>query len=163
MAKTTRKLTASQEDYLEAILALTADRQAARVRDIARRLGVAMPSVTRALKGLARRRLVHYAPYEQVTLTDRGRTLAEGVRGQHRILVRFLTEVLGLDARTANANACRMEHAVDDRVLGQLQRLEEFVSDGSPAARAMVRQMRRRPAPRTTAATRSKPKGRTRV
>ncbi|HUT59480.1 MAG TPA: metal-dependent transcriptional regulator [Phycisphaerae bacterium] len=150
MRSATRKLTASQEDYLEAILALLAERGAARVRDIARRLRVAMPSVTRALGALARRGLVNYAPYEQATLTDRGRELAEGVRSQHRVLVRFLTEVLGLDAKAADANACRMEHAVDESVLRRIKDLQEFVSGGSVAARALRAELRRRSRRRRT-------------
>ena len=72
-----RRLTASLEDYLEAVLMLVRQKRVARVRDIAKRVGVGMPSVTTALKGLARRELVNHDPYEAVTLTDRGREVAE--------------------------------------------------------------------------------------
>ena len=150
MAKRIRKLTASQEDYLEAILVLLAERPAARVRDIARRLKVAMPSVTRSLRALGRRGLVNYTPYEQVTLTGRGRELAEGVRSQHRVLRRFLADVLGLDAKSADANACRMEHAVDELVLRRIEDLNEFLSCGSAGARALRSELRRRARRRRT-------------
>jgi len=150
MRSATGKLTASQEDYLEAILVLLAERGAARVRDIARRLRVAMPSVTRSLRSLARRRLVNYTPYEQVTLTDRGRELAEGVLSQHRVLRRFLTDVLGLDVESAEANACRMEHAVDESVLRRIEDLQELASGGSAAARSMRADLRRRARRRRT-------------
>jgi len=102
-------------------------KRVARVRDIAERVGVGMPSVTAALKTLSRRKLVNYDPYQAVTLTDRGRELAEQVSRRHHALRRFLTDVLGLDGAVAEANACRMEHAVDDELLERLSGLSEFI------------------------------------
>ena len=127
MSKTaTGKLTASLEDYLEAILFIIGQDRVARVRDIARRVGVGMPSVTTALKALSKRKLVNYDPYQVVTLTDRGRKLARQISRRHSVLRRFLTDFLGLDGETAEANACRMEHAVDDELLERLTRFAEF-------------------------------------
>ena len=124
-----KKLTASQEDYLEAILLEIRQRGAARVRDVAGRLHVAMPSVTGALKTLAKRGLVNYRPYELVTLTDRGRRLAEKIAGRHRALQEFFTGVLGVDPATAERNACRIEHAVDDELLSRLKSFAAFVAE----------------------------------
>ena len=138
-----RKLSASQEDYLEAILSLTRDSGAARVRDIAERLGVAMPSVSGALKALARRKLVHYQPYELVTLSDRGGQLAEGIVRRHGVLRRFLTDVLGMDRPTAEANACRLEHAADDVLLQRLGWFVEFLSQRKPTGRNCLAAFRR--------------------
>ena len=121
------RLTGSQEDYLEAVLVLVRKGRVARVRDIARALGVGMPSVTTALKSLARRGLVNYDPYQFITLTDAGRDLAEEVSQRHNVLRRFLIEVLGLDPESAEANACRMEHAVDRRLLERLMDFAEFI------------------------------------
>jgi DtxR family Mn-dependent transcriptional regulator len=133
-----RPLTASQEDYLEAILACVRESRVARVRDIARRLGVAMSSVTAALKALSERKLVDYEAYQFVTLTDRGRELAEAVRRRHDVLREFLIEVLRLDEERAEANACRMEHAVDERVLSGLAELNEFLHDCPRAGEAWL-------------------------
>ncbi len=105
-------------------------RGAARVRDVAGRLDVAMPSVTGALKTLAARGLVNYSPYELVTLTDDGRELAEQVAARHRALAEFFTDVLGIDPAAAERNACRIEHAVDDELLGRLKSFAAFVADG---------------------------------
>jgi DtxR family Mn-dependent transcriptional regulator len=120
------KLTASLEDYLEAILFLARRGKPARVRDIARHIGVGMPSVTAAIKTLSGRGLVEHDPYEAVTLTERGRDLAEEVGRRHMLLRRFLTDMLGLEAESAEANACRMEHAVDDALLDRLVRFAEL-------------------------------------
>ncbi len=132
------KLTSSLEDYLEAILYLVRRKQVARVRDIADRVGVGMPSVSTALKSLAKRGLVNYDPYEAVTLTTRGREVAEGVSQRHHLLRRFLTDVLGLDSETADANACRMEHAVDDALLDRLMHFSVFIRTCPRAGRPWI-------------------------
>ena len=121
---TKHELTSSKEDCLEAIWALERQDGVARVRDIAARLDVGKSAVTAALKSLAKRDLVNYDPYQFITLTDRGRELAKKVDRCHQVLRRFLTEVLGLKADVAEANACRMEHVVDNVVL---ERLIDFV------------------------------------
>lgn len=126
-AEKDKKLTASLEDYLESILLLVRRGRVARVRDIAARAGVGMPSVTAALKALSSKGLVNYDPYQVVTLTAHGRELAEDISKRHVTLRRFLVEVLGLDGAVAEANACRMEHAVDNSVLGKLAALAEFL------------------------------------
>ncbi|MDP6438867.1 MAG: metal-dependent transcriptional regulator [Candidatus Brocadiia bacterium] len=113
-------LTASMEDYLETVLGLAGGRDGAHVKDIAKHLGVTMPSVTGALHSLAERKLVNYRPYGTVTLTERGRREAETVRRRHKLLTGFFEDILGLGAHVAEESACRVEHAVGDEVLGRL-------------------------------------------
>jgi len=128
MAKTTRRrLTSSLEDYLEAVWSLVQRNRVARVRDIAEHLGVGMPSVTAALKNLSKRGLVNYDPYQVVTLTAAGQEAAEKITGTHTFLRGFLCDVLGLSAESAEANACRMEHAVDGELLERLRDFAEFI------------------------------------
>lgn len=123
------KLTASQEDYLEAIWALIRSEGVARVSDIAGHLSVSMPSVTGALKTLAKRGLVEYKPHRYVTLSDRGTALAERVTARHGILRRFLTDILEVGESLAEANACRIEHAVDQDVAQRLGCFVEFLTE----------------------------------
>lgn len=134
-----RTLSPSQEDYLEAILRLTDETGTARAGDIADRMSVSRPSVTTALRSLAKRKLVNYEPYHLVTLTDEGRSLADRVSRRHRVLRTFLADVLGLDAATAEANACRMEHEIDRAVLDRLDRFVEYMTNESPRAKQVVR------------------------
>ena len=117
-------LSASLEDYLEAIFHLVEKEHVARVRDIAARMNVQMPSVTGALHNLAARQLVNYDPYNYITLTPRGDALAREIVRRHEVLTEFLRDVLGLDPETADRNACHMEHAIEPIVLN---RLVEFV------------------------------------
>jgi len=127
MTQAAAKLTSSQEDYLEVILALSRAQNVARVRDIAKRLGVGKSAVTAALKTLAKRDLVNYDPYQFITLTDLGQAAAQRIDDKHVTLRRFFQRVLGLRREPAEANACRMEHYADDIVLRRLRCLGEFM------------------------------------
>ncbi|KKM66834.1 hypothetical protein LCGC14_1477200 [marine sediment metagenome] len=127
MAKQGPKLTRRLEDYLEAVLVLIRESGAARVRDIAARTDVSMPSVTAALKQLARMGLVHYDPYELVTITPRGEKAGAKICAKHEALVDFMVKVLDVDVEQAGANACRIEHVMDDHVLGRLSLLGNYL------------------------------------
>lgn len=122
-------LSESLEDYLEAILAIEDEKQAARSKDIARRLSVSPPSVTAALQNLAGRGLVNYAPYDLVTLTKRGRKIAADVRRRHEALRRFFTELLKLDPDEADRIACHMEHSLPSHVLIRLVDFMDFIGE----------------------------------
>lgn len=113
-------LSASQEDYLEAIYQVIREKQAARAKDVALRLSVAAPSVTNALKALKDRGLINHAPYDIITLTSEGTRLAEGVVQRHDVLQRFFSEVLCVESEMAESCACKMEHEVPDTVLERL-------------------------------------------
>ena len=109
-----RQLTSSQEDYLEAIHAIAAEGRDVCVRDIAARLSVAMPSVTGAMRRLSALGLVRHGRYDYVELTAEGKRRAAGVAGRHALLKRFLKEALGVDEKTAEADACAIEHHVSE-------------------------------------------------
>ena len=114
------QLSASLEDYLEAIYHIVERKQAARAKDIVERLGVHNSSVTQALRSLSEKGLVNYAPYDLVTLTDEGRVAAASVVERHQSLRSFLVDVLGLDAEQAEADACKLEHDVSQVVVERL-------------------------------------------
>jgi len=111
------KISASLEDYLEAIYEIDSELDEVRAKDIGARLGVAASSVTVALRGLVRRGLIIHKPYESVRMTEAGRRMARKVAGRHRILKRFFTEVLGVADAEADDCACRIEHIISDDIL----------------------------------------------
>lgn len=120
-------LSREMEDYLETIAALIASGGEARVTDIAKRLSVRKPSVTLALRSLAEKGLVHYRPYALPTLTPVGQRIANRIQHRHDVLKQFLTEVLLIEEKVAETNACRLEHAVDRDVLEHLAHFVDFV------------------------------------
>jgi len=120
-----KPLTSVMEDYLEAIFNLDKEKKVVRVKDIAKRLDVKMPTVTSMLKTLRNRKLVHYEKYEYVELTDKGSEVGGEVHRKHIILRRFLTDVLNIDLNTADKEACKMEHALS---AGTLDSITDFMA-----------------------------------
>ena len=126
--KAAEKLSASLEDYLEAIYHLTAGQGVARSKDIAEAMGVSCASVTGALKALSEKELVHYQPYGYATLTEDGQQIAREVVRRHEVLTRFFEDLLGAKASTAQAAACRAEHTLGPEITARLMAFIEFVS-----------------------------------
>jgi DtxR family Mn-dependent transcriptional regulator len=120
------QLSASLEDYLEAIYHTVSAKGAARAKDLVLRMGVHNSSVTQALRSLSEKKLINYAPYDVITLTEPGEALALGVVRRHVTLSKFLGNVLGLPEGEADAEACRLEHAVSAGVLHRLVRFVEY-------------------------------------
>jgi DtxR family Mn-dependent transcriptional regulator len=126
------------QDYLEVILDLSeaAAEEGIRVTDIAARLNITKASVTQAIQALKESGLVTHERYGTVRLTRAGRQRALEVRHRHRTLRRFLVEVLGVDARTAEKDACLMEHAVSRQTMEKLvEFLERVGRDGASGVR----------------------------
>ncbi len=121
------KLSASLEDYLEAIFWIIAAKGAAQAKDIAKRLSVKASSVTGALQALAKKNYVNYAPYEVVTLTSEGEKLAKNVVRRHQILKDFFVNVLVVEKGLADEGACKMEHSIPRPIVEKLVAFMEFV------------------------------------
>jgi DtxR family Mn-dependent transcriptional regulator len=122
-----KTLTASLEDYLEAIYQLARENKAARAKEISKRLGVNRSSVTGALHALSQRKLVNYAPYDIATLTPEGERVAANISHRHLILKDFFTKVLGVNASEADDSACKMEHIVSEKILNRLAQFVDFI------------------------------------
>ncbi|HIP83454.1 MAG TPA: metal-dependent transcriptional regulator [Desulfocapsa sulfexigens] len=122
-----KKLTASQEDYLEAIHHISAAKRASRAKDISNRLQVRASSVTGALRTLGKLGLINYAPYDLITLTDEGRVVAEEIVRRHQALEHFLVNVLGVDQKEADEAACKMEHSVPKEIVDRFVKYAEYV------------------------------------
>ena len=122
-------ITATMEDYLEAIFNLSKEKGAARVRDIASKLDVKMPTVTNMLKILSERGLIDYEKYEYLELTEKGSSVGQEIDHRHQILRRFLTNILKIDYDEADVDACKMEHAVSPATLEAFVDFMEFIDN----------------------------------
>lgn len=122
------KLSASLEDYLEAIYNLSQRETVARSKDIADALGVSRASVTGALRTLSEKQFVNYKPYEYITLTDKGEQLAVRIARRHAILNQFFADVLGVDADLAHEAACRAEHSLGSEITPRLVAFVDFIT-----------------------------------
>jgi DtxR family Mn-dependent transcriptional regulator len=79
-------------------------------------LGVSRPTVTIALRRMARDGMVTLNRAKEIQLTPKGRAAAESIVRRHRIMERWLTDALGLDWVTADEEAARLEHAISEVV-----------------------------------------------
>lgn len=134
-----KPLTSVMEDYLEAIFDLDKYKKVVRVRDIAKRMDVKMPTVTSMLKTLSDRGLVNYEKYEYVELTDAGADVGKEMHRRHQILRKFLTDVLRVDFETADEEACKMEHVLSPSTLDSLTDFVEFIQTCPRAGESWLR------------------------
>ena len=109
-------MTMSLEDYLETIFLLVQEEGGARVRDVAERLNVTMPSVNKAISELKKLGHVTQKPYGAIALTEAGLRCAEEIIGRHRLLKQFLM-ILGVPEKTAESDGCKMEHFLSPQTL----------------------------------------------
>jgi DtxR family Mn-dependent transcriptional regulator len=118
-------LTPSQENYLGAIHELAAAGPV-QVKDLAARVGVRLPSVTRAVGALARRGLVSHEAYGSIELTDLGREVGGQIARRAACLRRLLTDLLGMEPAEAGPEVNRLEHMLSEEVLSRLEILNDF-------------------------------------
>lgn len=123
---TKQKLSASSEDYLEAIYNLVCRNKVARCREIAENLNVSRASVTGALKFLASKGLVLYEPYGYIVLTEKGTKEAQSVVRRHNVIESFFINVLCVDESNAKKAACKAEHVLGPVVIPKLLKFTEF-------------------------------------
>ena len=108
--------------YLEAIYYIRAEGEVVRSARLADWLSVSRPTVTVALRRMTRDGMVRLNARKEIELTARGDAAAAGIVRRHRIVERWMTDVLGLDWVAADAEAERLEHAVSELVAERLYR-----------------------------------------
>lgn len=119
-----KNVTASLEDYLEAIYFLNND-EGVRVTDIATELSISKPSVNRAINTLKAQGLVTHEHYGSLFLTEEGLDIAKKIAKRHFMLKKFLTQILEVDEKTAEEEACLIEHCLS---ADTVEKLEKFMN-----------------------------------
>ncbi|MCH5170440.1 MAG: metal-dependent transcriptional regulator [Oscillospiraceae bacterium] len=113
-------MTASLEDYLEAVLVLSQSNSEVRLTDIAAMLNVSKPSANRAVNTLKQNGFLSHETYGAITLTPEGETYAASVLHRHKLLKHFLNDTLGVSEKTAEEDACKMEHVMSAETIEKL-------------------------------------------
>jgi len=122
-------LSESQQDYLKIVLDLINKKKVARIKEIAERKGVSMPSVTEAMRKLSKEGFVQYSVREYVELTDKGETAAHRLCSKNMFLRNFFIDVLGIEDAVAEKEACELEHHLSMTTLDRLILLYQFLSE----------------------------------
>ena len=132
-------LSPHMEMYLKAMLVLDVDGEPVRAKDLAVRLGLSRPSVTKAVASLSRLGYLTHEPYHTVTLTAKGRQVGREVMRRHQVLRAFLTGVLGVPAEIADEDSCALEHVVSRATLTRLTDFLAFLGQCPQAPLDVVR------------------------
>jgi DtxR family Mn-dependent transcriptional regulator len=114
------ELTKSEREALKAIYRFTRDGAEAHTGALADSLGLSPGTVTSLIKRLADRALVDHRPYQGVTFTDEGRRAAVAAIRRHRIVERFLADMLGYPWNEADHLAPVFEHELPSEVVSRL-------------------------------------------
>ena len=104
----------SGENYLETILMLQRQNGFVRSVDVANALDYTKASISRAMRILNENGYIEIARSGQIELTEKGYKKAEDIYERHILIARFLETVLELDAKTAEQDACRIEHVISE-------------------------------------------------
>jgi Mn-dependent DtxR family transcriptional regulator len=115
------------EDYLEVVYNLIQEKGYARSSDIAERLDIKSPSVTRMLQRLSGMELIVYERYRGLTLTDKGKEMARFIQQKHATIIKFL-QILGIEEKTAKLDAEGIEHHVHKVTINRIEHFVNFVS-----------------------------------
>lgn len=102
------------EEYLETIYKLNHNGERVKTTKISKTLNIAPGSVTQMLKKLDNKGYVEYSQYKGVKLTDNGFKTAKSITRKHRLLERFLHDILKLKNNLLHDQACEMEHSLSD-------------------------------------------------
>ena len=114
--------TENTEDYLEIIADLLNTKGEARIVDIANKLDIAQATANKTIQRLQNQGFVKKEPYRSIFLTLKGQEVASVSKKRHIIVLTFLKN-LGVDARTAEADAEGIEHHVSNKTL---KKMEQF-------------------------------------
>ncbi|HIU01866.1 MAG TPA: metal-dependent transcriptional regulator [Candidatus Onthocola gallistercoris] len=105
------KIQESAENYLETILILSEKKAHVRSIDIATELNFSKPSVSIAMKNLRENGYIIMKPDGYITLTEKGRAIADTIYERHQVISKMLM-MLGVSEQTATEDACRIEHVI---------------------------------------------------
>lgn len=108
------KISENIEEYLEVLYRNGSNKEQVSTTTLSKELGIAPGSVTQMLKKLETLGYIDYTPYRGASLTDEGMKIAQKITRKHRILEKFLRDILKVKEENVHEQACEMEHSLSD-------------------------------------------------
>ncbi len=124
-------ISASLEDYLEIICNLLETTGSVKAVEIAKKLNISRASVSEALVKLAEKNLIVYEGHKGIIITEDGLKAARQVIEKHNTITEFFETTLFLDRKTAEENACKIEHVISDEVFTRLRMFQSYCRENS--------------------------------
>lgn len=119
-----REMNESRENYVKTIYVLKNKLGVVRPVDIAREMGFTRPSVSRAMSMLREKGLITLDGKMGIQLTESGLAAAKQIYEKHALLKEFLMKTVGTDEKTAEEEACRMEHFISSATMEGIRRIK---------------------------------------
>lgn len=113
----------TEENYIKSIYSLSLEPGEVYVSELAKKLNVKLPTVNSMIKKLAVKKLVAYAPYQGIKLTDKGKKEALSIIRKHRLAELFLVKVLGMGWEEVHDIAEQLEHVNSERFFDRIDEM----------------------------------------
>jgi DtxR family transcriptional regulator, Mn-dependent transcriptional regulator len=113
----------TEENYIKSIYSLSQEAGEVYVSDLANKLHVKLPTVNSMIKKLATKKIVSYAPYKGIKLTEKGKREALSIIRKHRLAELFLVKVMGLGWEEVHDIAEQLEHVNSERFYDRIDEL----------------------------------------
>lgn len=126
------------EEYIETIYVLEQRDGRAQTGMIALQMGVKPPSITEMLRKLEQEGLINYESYSGAVLTPAGIAMARELMKKHQIIADLL-EILGIERKYAEIDACQIEHHVSAETVNRLEEFVEFTRADRQTAESIRR------------------------
>ncbi|AEH61093.1 iron (metal) dependent repressor, DtxR family [Methanosalsum zhilinae DSM 4017] len=120
-------VTEREEDYLKVVQELLDEKGYVRVKDVSKALDVSPSSVTEMFQRMDDSGYINYEKYGGVTLTDSGKEIARSTKEKYGVIRDFL-QILGVDEKMADEDACKIEHLLTPETLKTLTKFAEFIN-----------------------------------
>jgi DtxR family transcriptional regulator, Mn-dependent transcriptional regulator len=113
----------TEENYIKSIYNLSQQEGEVSATELAKKLGVKLPTINSMIKKLAAKKIVSYAPYQGIKLTEKGKKQALSIIRKHRLAELFLVKVVGLGWEEVHDIAEQLEHVNSERFYDRIDEL----------------------------------------
>ncbi|WP_276370867.1 metal-dependent transcriptional regulator [Chryseolinea sp. H1M3-3] len=113
----------TEENYIKTIYSLSLEPGEVTVSELAKKLNVKLPTVTSMIKKLSVKKLVSYAPYQGIKITEKGKKEALSIIRKHRLAELFLVKILKLGWEEVHEIAEQLEHVNSERFYNRIDEL----------------------------------------
>lgn len=113
----------TEENYIKSIYSLSLEAGEVTVSDLAKKLHVKLPTVNSMIKKLSAKRIVSYAPYQGIKITEKGKKEALSIIRKHRLAELFLVKVMGMGWEEVHDIAEQLEHVESERFYNRIDEM----------------------------------------
>jgi DtxR family Mn-dependent transcriptional regulator len=113
----------TEENYIKSIYSLSLEAGEVSVSELAKKLQVKLPTVNSMVKKLATKKLVSYAKYQGIKLTEKGKKEALAIIRKHRLTESFLVQIMGLGWEEVHDIAEQLEHIESERFFDRIDEM----------------------------------------